>query len=303
MEHSTLISKRAGDSGAASPGRLLIEHSAGDFQEKFDRDSFQFTHRLANHPAFQLPELIKLAKRLNHNIYFDHGDIQINDRWNEAPPKTYSVDEVLEKIENAGAWFFVKNAHEAPDYCELVDQCLAEAEELTGRPFQKGMRNREMIIFLTSPNRIATYHIDRECSFLLQISGSKTIHIFNRNDRDVLPEEEIEKFWTRDNNAPRYRAQYQDRAASYRLSPGVAVHIPVNFPHWVQNDNNVSVSVNLNVQFADSYRADTYRANYCLRMLGLNPTPPGRFPDRDALKAQGYNRLRQVCGFLGKRLP
>ena len=63
----------------------------------------------------------------------------------------------------------------------------------------------------------------------------------------------------------------------------------------MQNDNNVSVTVNLNIQFADSYRADTYRANYCLRMLGLRPNPPGKFPARDALKAQGYNRLRQVC--------
>lgn len=301
MEHVSLVSNRA--PGAASQERLLVEDRAGDFREKFDQGSFQFTHRLANHPAFQLSELVKLAKRLHHNIYFDQGDIQINDRWDQAPPKIYSVDEVLEKIENAGAWFFVKNAHEEPEYGELLNECLAEVEEMTGRTFQQGIRNREMIIFLTSPNRIATYHIDRECSLLLQISGHKTIHIFNRNDREVLPEEEIERFWTRDNNAPRYREQYQDRASSYRLSPGVAVHIPVNFPHWVQNDNNVSVSVNLNIQFADSYRADTYRANYCLRRLGLRPNPPGKYPARDALKAQGYHRLRQVCGALGKRLP
>ena len=230
MDQTGLISNQASapDPGA-SHDRLLVEDRAGDFREKFDRASFQFTHRLANHPAFQLPELIKLVKRLNRKIYFDHGDIQVNDRWDSAP-RTYSQDEVLEKIENAGAWFFLKDAHEAPEYGELLSQCLAEAEELTGKPFQQGMRNREMIIFLTSPGRIATYHIDRECSFLLQISGHKTIHIFDRNDRDVLPEEEIEMFWTRDNNAPRYREQYQDRAASYRLAPGVAVHIPVNFP-------------------------------------------------------------------------
>lgn len=303
MERTSLVSNQESVVGAPSQSRLLMEDRAGDFREKFDKWSFQLSHRLADHPAFELPELIKLVRRLNRKIYFNTGTAQVKDRWDEAPPNTYSQDEVLERIENASAWFVLRDAHEAPEYGELLAQCLEETEELTGKRFQQGIGNRELIIFLTSPNRVTTYHMDRECSLLLQIRGSKTIHIFDRYDRDVLPEEEIERFWTVDNNAARYREQYQNRAKSYRLSPGVAVHIPVNFPHWLRNDDNVSVSVNLNIRFADSYRADIFRANHCLRKLGVRPNPQGMFPASDALKAQAYGGLRRVCGVLGKRLP
>jgi hypothetical protein len=120
---------------------------------------------------------------------------------------------------------------------------------------------------------------------LLQIKGTKTIHIFDRADREVLPEEEIERFWTVDNNAPTYKPQFQGRATSYKLRAGNGVHIPVNCPHWVENDDNISVSLNVNVQFKDTLRANTYRANHALRTLGLTPRPPGQSPTVDYLKS------------------
>ena len=42
------------------------------------------------------------------------------------------------------------------------------------------MKKCDALIFVTSPNRITPYHIDRECNFLMQVSGSKTISIHNR---------------------------------------------------------------------------------------------------------------------------
>src|SRR5438270_332982 len=83
------------------------------------------------------------------------------------------------------------------------------------------------IIFITSPLRVSSYHIDRECNFLLQIRGAKTIHVFDQNDREVLSEQELESFWTVDNNAAVYKPQLQNRANSYLLQPGCGVHIPV----------------------------------------------------------------------------
>src|SRR6202021_3776387 len=109
--------------------------------------------------------------------------------------------------------------------------------------------------------------IVREWSFFLQNKGTKTIHIFDRADREVLPEEEIERFFTVDNNAPKYKPQFQSRATSYTLRAGNGVHIPVNCPHWVENDDNISVSPNVNVQFKDTLRANMYRANHTLRTL------------------------------------
>jgi hypothetical protein len=118
----------------------------------------------------------------------------------------------------------------------------------------------------------------------------------------VLPEEEIERFWTIDNNAPIYKPHLQERAITYKMVPGNGVHIPVNCPHWLQNDDNVSVSLSVNFQFKDQLRANAYRANFWLRKLGLKPTPPGISPILDSIKSQAvrpillaaraYNRLR-----------
>jgi len=147
------------------------------------------------------------------------------------------------------------------------------------------MRRREVIIFVTSPRRISTYHIDSETNFLLQVHGEKDISIFSKYDREVLPEDEIERFWCEDNNAAVYKPQLQHRADVVRLVPGNGVHIPVNAPHWVQNDNNISVSVSINYHSWDSEYAHLYCANHFLRKkLGLTPTPPRQSPLLDSFK-------------------
>ncbi|MGC2250070.1 MAG: hypothetical protein WA626_05315, partial [Acidobacteriaceae bacterium] len=58
--------------------------------------------------------------------------------------------------------------------------------------------------------------------------GKKTIHIFDQNDRQVLTEPELERFWSVDNNAAIYKKDLQSRATSFVLEPGKAVHIPIN---------------------------------------------------------------------------
>jgi hypothetical protein len=178
---------------------------------------------------------------------------------------------------------------------------MRSADALAGRPLCPKIRNKEMILFLTSPNRISNYHIDRECSYLMQISGSKTIYTFDGGDRSILSEEELERFWTVDNNAAKYSESFQHKARAFHLTPGTGIHIPVNFPHWVKNDDNVSVSVNINVQFPDSMRANIYRANYHLRRMGFRPAPPFVSPAKDRLKAAAYGLSDRLAKRIWRR--
>ncbi|MBV8070103.1 MAG: cupin-like domain-containing protein [Acidobacteriaceae bacterium] len=284
-------------------GGLLQAAAGSNVRGQFDRIPFSLHHSLHSHPLFRLPALMELAQELKQNIYYDIGDAHIDDRWDSMPDRPQTAPEALKSIESGKTWLVIKNAQQSRAYGSVLDNCLAEAEMLVGENFREKVLGQEMIIFVTSPRRIATYHIDRECSFLLQVEGEKTIHIFDRNDRDVLTEEEIEAFWTVDNNAPRYRPQYQERAQSYLLRPGVAVHIPVNCPHWVENHDNVSISVNINVQFEDAIRADIYRANYFLRKFGFRPLPPGHSQGGDRVKARLYSAIRKGTRVCGKRLP
>lgn len=274
---------------ATAPPRQLIEGDEKNFRELFNQKPFAIRHHLVGHPLFELHRLLEfantVAKKSPKDIHYDTGDVGINQRWTEVAQGQLPIDEAIRRITEEKAWIFFKWAdQDDAGYRVLLDECLAEIQELSGVNLQRVMKIREAILFITSPNRVTTYHIDRECNFLLQIQGSKTVHIFDRNDREVLSEVELEHFWTVDNNYPRYKEHYEDRAMLYHLEPGDGVHIPVNFPHWLKNDNNVSISLSVNFQYLNSFRADVYRANYFLRKVGLRPTPPGQFAWRDAVK-------------------
>jgi hypothetical protein len=266
----------------------MLNFDADEFREKFNRRHFIITHDLAANRAFELPQLIELAKTMSEtrpaDVYYDVGDVAIGQRWETISKGTLAVDETIRRIETQGAWIVLWRAELHPAYTALLSQAMSNILEIAGPDLAQTIKKREIILFISSPNRITTYHIDRECNFLLQIRGKKEISIFPREDREVLPEVEIERFWTVDNNAPRYREHLQHRAEVFLLEPGKGVHIPVNAPHWLKNGDNISVTASFNFQFHDHIRANLYRANYFIRKFGLRPRAPFGSPIADAIK-------------------
>jgi Cupin-like domain len=269
-------------------GSKLIERT-DEFRTKFDKYSFAFRHKLAGHPVFELSRLMELAEETQNtrpaDLYYDAGAIDVNQRWDRTPRPEFSARDAIQRIEHCGAWIVLKRADKNKEYAAVLRECMAELQEFTGLNLERVMKLQEVILFVTSPKRLTTYHIDRECSLLLQIQGDKRISIFDRNDREVLSEEEIERFWSVDHNAPRYKPELQHHATVYELSPGNGVHIPVNCPHWVQNGDNISVSLNVNFQYRDTMRANLYRLNFLLRRMGIQPTPPGVSRGKDKFKS------------------
>lgn len=290
IDHTTDATSRrnaaAVRTGDAEP---WIVANAEQFKSNFNRKSFELFHDLSAHPLFQLPQLMALADRTLKSrpgsLHYDVGDIRVDQRWDEIAASPFSAKEALDRIENCGAWFIFGSAQRDPEYRVLLDRGLTELKEYIGPDINSQILVEDIIIFVTSPRRVTTYHIDRECNFLFQIRGTKTLHVFDREDREVLSEEELERFWAVDFNAAVYKPHLQARATSYKLAPGTGVHIPVNCPHWLENDDNVSVSLSVNFQFKDSMRANPYRANYLLRKCGIRPTPPGKSPVLDSAKS------------------
>jgi hypothetical protein len=278
--------------GSGSGERLsrpdrLIRLQPEAFRERFNRRHFLFEHALSDHPLFKLPRLIELArdtqrKRPAH-LYYDVGVTDLNERWGTSPTDL-AVDDTIHRIETCNAWITLKYADNDPAYAMVLERCMQDILEVSGRELERFMRLREIIIFITSPHRLTTYHIDSECNFLLQLQGPKEINLFKSDDREVLPEQEIEYFWTRDTNAPVYKPHLQHHADVIALRPGVGVHIPINAPHWLRNGAEVSITVSINYHPWESERGDIYRVNYYLRRLRMNPTPPFRSPILDALK-------------------
>jgi hypothetical protein len=270
-----------------SNSRRMIELDRDEFREKFNRRQFVFQHHLSDHPLFELPRLIELARSTAatraDDLYYDAGVQDIQQRWGSAPA-AFPVDETIARVEHAGAWIVLKRADTDPNYSVLLDRCMSDILEVSGRELERRMRRKEVIVFITSPNRLTTYHIDSENNFLLQLSGRKEINLFRPEDREVTTEQEIERFYSIDTNAATYKPHLQHRAEVLMMEPGMGVHIPVNAPHWLKNGDNISISVSINYHSYDSERAAIYRTNHYLRRLGLNPTPPFRSPIVDQLK-------------------
>jgi len=267
------------------------------FRRNFDREPFRFAHDLAQNPLFSAQELLRLAQTMAEDprdLYYDAGEVAVGQRWDEVAVCKLPVDELLHRIETAGAWIILRRAEKHPGFAAILDSCMQQVEQLSGVDLRRRVKLRNAIIFINSPHRISTYHIDRECNFLLQIRGSKMVSVFDRDDPDVLPESEKERFWAIDNNAAVYKPHLQDRAHVFELLPGEGVHIPVNAPHWVQNGPEVAVSLSLNFHYRDALLADVYKANYFLRRLGLRPTPPQRSGVHDAIKGTLYRSARAI---------
>lgn len=240
--------------------------------------------------------LARLLKRDSNNVVYDAGLIEVEDRWDRRPPKQVTLEEAMERIDSAGAWVILKHAESDPDYKTLMERIMSDIQRLSGRDLRKEAKNSEVQIMLTSPGRITPYHIDNECNVLLQIKGEKDIFIFDQTDREILTEAELERFWIGDWNAGEYKVRCQDRARVFRLAPGKAVHIPVNAPHWVKNDANISISLSVNFEWRNELIPNVYRANFFLRKLGIQPRPPGQSSLSDSMK----NRV-VAAGFVPAR--
>ena len=286
----------------------VIECDAAVFRRDLNVLPYEIGHTLKDHPLFQLPALVELAQRVaarknphmsGGDVYFNEGAIEAGTKPNYDRPEEERTRaaELVRKIEQAEAWIILKHVEREEGYREVMEAAVCDALQLAGRAGQelfKKIKWFEAIVFITSPNRVTEYHIDRECSWIFQIRGDKAIHLFDRADKDVVPEEELERFYTVDNRASQYKPQFEERAIVYSMTPGTGVHIPVNTPHWLKNGDNVSITLNVNFQFHDAEIANLYKANYYLRRAGLKPALPGVHRASDRLKAQAFTLALNV---------
>lgn len=264
------------------------------FEKNLNVLPFEVEHTLTGDPLFSVPNLVDLAVRIHNrkDPHRQYGDVScligkptLGQREIEGSAFAPSVQEAVESIENSDAWLMLNHIEYEEAYRGILERTICDVLRLTRRNLLSKVKWFEAIIFVTSPNRHTPYHIDRECAWLLQIQGEKEIHLFNKADRDVVPNPELERYWATDNTAAKYKPEFEDRAMIFQLRPGNGVHIPVNTPHWLQNGNNVSVSMNVNFVFHDSEYGNIHKANYYLRQRGIQPSPAGVHPLSDKAKS------------------
>jgi hypothetical protein len=261
------------------------------------KKAFAVHHPFAGHPLFSIEALTKVAEqaaRRKGDIYVDVGDLSLSDKWGTTPKPDMTIPEIIDRIETAGAWLVLKHVEQNPAYKALLDEYEAFVREIAGPEGAKLLSNAEMLVFITSPKRKTPYHFDAEVNFLVQIQGSKDLWVCDPMDRSVTTEEEIERYYAVSITAGTYKPHAEKVARKFTLDPGDAVHIPTHGAHWVQNHNEVSISLSLNMEFPDWKHAHVYRANHYLRRLGVPPRPPGSSMIADRSKAAAIGSLLGV---------
>src|SRR5579862_3701717 len=277
------------------PGKLL-ELDEDLFTGYFDRYPFKITHNLVRHPLLQLPRLIELARSLGHPILYFRGDHAINQVDDESKEKRTFVDrklarpdlspvQTLAQIESCRAWMQLRDVGADPEYAALlatiVDEFRGPSERVAA-----GLSAPRADIFVSSPGSTTPFHLDEEHNFLLQIRGSKKFSIADGFNPAVLEPERLRAYFRGSGELAPYSAHLEQHSVHVDLAAGEGVHIPPCYPHWVQNGNEVSISLGI-LWFSDvtARRRHLYRVNSLLERAGLHPSAPGSSPVSDSIKA------------------
>ena len=260
-----------------------------DYAAKFNREDFLFDHGLAHHPLFELSSLLALADRIPKHkdfVYWQNGRVKVNDRWEVNPAKRLALQETIMGIANNESLVILKHAEQDPDFGPMLQEILQRIFLFVSPNAQDDIILGESLIFLNSPRRTTAYHLDLESNFLLQIAGTKLIHVHDCADRTVTPHEELENFCGGDYNGAVFKPSRADDAHLYRLTPGHGVHFPSTAPHWVENGDEVSISININFDLVSIHRRlkRIYSLNRLMRRVGVKPSPPGSSTLRDVVK-------------------
>jgi len=274
----------------AMPTGAALLPADRQFYDKFNRSDFRFEHGLAHHPMFTVPALAELAKRIPKIadfVYWQNGRVKVNDKWGANPAQRLSLEETIEGIAHNDSLVILKHAEQDEVYGPVLREILQRIYSFTSPQAQADIVLGESLIFLNSPHRKTAYHLDLESNFLLQIAGVKLVRVFDHSDRTLTPHRELENHCGGDSNAAIYKPEREPDAHFYELTPGHGVHFPSTAPHWVENGEDLSISININFDLVSVHHRlkRVYRVNRFLRHLGLEPQGPGTSPLRDRLKA------------------
>lgn len=242
-------------------------------------------HVLVDHPLFEIERLAALAQILPYEcIEWNAGDLPIGHDPAKTPANRLSPVETIRRIEECGAWIVLKDVERDPEYRAALHECLGEfapfAAKATGR-----MHRRVGFIFLSSPGAVTPLHLDPEHNVLMQIKGSKRIHLYP-TDRGIIPAEHHEDYHAGEaHRNVAHMPEYDAFAQTFDLGPGDAVFVPLKAPHWVKNGDRASISFSVTWRSRASDNERRLRlANHAIRKIGGRPPEPGEAPARDAAK-------------------
>jgi mannose-6-phosphate isomerase-like protein (cupin superfamily) len=266
------------------------------FDDAFPGQSVGFSHDLHLDDRLTLAAVADLADRLPRTSVIADTAAQPLLVPQGGPPKgaLERPGDVIRDLHSANAWLTLLNVEDDPGMAELMNIYLDQLE--SGIAAKQGkrvkLRKRVAFVFVSSPNSVTPVHFDIEHSLLMQVSGSKTVSI-GRFESAAVRRHELNRYWSGSHGRIE---SLQPEEVAYTVTPGHAVYIPPNTPHWVQNGPAISLSVTLTYFTAATVRETRVENfNALLRRRHIKPRDPGRSitVDRAKVCAMGIYAVGQ----------
>jgi hypothetical protein len=253
-----------------------------EWASAFGKRPIDVAHSLADHPLLQLDAIAELVDRFPGRIERHRADLPLVVEG--GAPEIYGPpSETVREIESNGCWMVLWYLELDPAYRALLDACLDEV--VSHMPPEGGrMLRREAFLFLSSPNAVTPIHFDHEHNFLLQIRGTKAMHVCPFQDAESECRE-LERLYDGGKFLDRNLGAVPSEGETFELGPGQGVYVPSFMPHWVQNGDSASISLSITFRTPASLRLErVHLLNAGLRRAGLSPKRPGVSPVLDRLK-------------------
>ncbi len=277
------------------PMSLLTPESRDLFAASYPEVPHKLLHSLHQHPLLEFERLAQLAEALpEDSVEYNLANLPI--AVNGKPDRgELSIGDMIRQVGTAGSWAVLQNIEQDPEYAALLnallDKIVPEVESKTGK-----MMHRVGFIFVTSPGGVTPCHFDPEHNILLQIRGSKVMTQFPASDTTYASDQNHEDYHTGGPREVPWNERLETDGTRFALTPGEGLFVPVMSPHFVKNGQEPSISLSITWRSEWSYEeADARAFNKKLRLLGLRPKAPGRWPQRNRAKAFGWRVLRKFA--------
>lgn len=267
----------------------LVDVEGARFAEAFGRRPLAVRHSLPGHPLLAMDALAELADSLPSRAIERHEADQPLVRPGGAPELEGPPSETVRGIESNGCWMVLWNIEQAPEYRELLNSCVDDAERHLAA--NGGSRRREAFLFLSAPGAVTPVHFDPEHNLLLQVKGVKEINV----GRFADPADQLRELDRYHDGGHRNLDRMPEEFECFRMAPGDGVYVYPWAPHWVKNGPEASISLSITFRTAQSDRAEHVHAlNAHLRRLGLKPRPPGVSSAIDRAKGGVVEAVRRL---------
>jgi hypothetical protein len=289
----------------------------GNAQADFDRRGFKFGHQLLEREELAFESLREVVLSLPADqVFFSRADLKIDanfDRAHKDHATGLTLADTLADMATTNSYVMVRQPDTHPRLRPVLDLLMGELRQFVSSLEPGNARSSEVFhdpmlyLFISSPNSVTPFHVDRYSTLLFQLQGQKDVMIWDRYDRETVTAEELEYLFGLPHiKNPAYKGKDTRAPEVNHLVPGEGVHIPFTSPHWVKNGPEVSVSVSFIFQTPSSVlESNAHRFNYHLHRVASKlplrvPVPTGTvgsIPMLDRAKSElltGFERARRL---------